>query len=84
MIRGPYCTGAVTPSAACTFVWQPQLHCTVSIWYSVVTAFTGGMSMTCRRSTAVTAGLSRLIDNGRPAITSKPKLHFITSGAISR
>ena len=26
MIRGPYCTGAVTPSGACAFVSQPQPH----------------------------------------------------------
>ncbi len=34
-------------------------HLTVSIWCSVVTAFTGGMSMTCRRSTAVTGAFFR-------------------------
>src|SRR5436190_10521813 len=59
MTRGPYCTGAVTPSGARAFVSQPQPHCTVSSWCSVVTAFTGGMSMTCRRSTAVTGALFR-------------------------
>ena len=59
MIRGPYWTGAVTPSGACAFVSQPQPHFTVSIWCSVVTAFTGGMSMTCLRSTAVTGAFLR-------------------------
>ena len=59
MIRGPYCTGAVTPSGACAFVSQPHPHFTVSIWCSVVTAFTGGMSMTCLRSTAVTGAFFR-------------------------
>ena len=59
MIRGPYCTGAVTPSGACAFVSQPHPHLTVSIWCSVVTALTGGMSMTCLRSTAVTGAFPR-------------------------
>jgi hypothetical protein len=59
MILGPYWTGAVTPSGACAFVSKPHPHFTVSIWCSVVTAFTGGMSMTCRRSTAVTGALFR-------------------------
>ena len=59
MIRGPYCTGAFTPSGACAFVSQPHPHFTVSIWCSVVTAFTGGMSMTCLRSTAVTGAFLR-------------------------
>src|SRR6185437_546466 len=59
MIAGPYWTGAVTPSGACAFVSQPHPHFTVSIWYSVVTAFTGGMSMTCRRSTAATGAFFR-------------------------
>ena len=53
MIRGPYCTGAVTPSGASAFVSRPQPHSRVSIRCSVVFAFTGGMSMTWRRSTAV-------------------------------
>ncbi len=58
-IRGPYCTGAVTPAGASALVASPQPHSSSIIWCSVVTAFTGGMSMTCRRSTAVTrrAGL---------------------------
>src|SRR5580693_832079 len=59
MIRGPYWTGALTPSGACAFVSQPHPHLTVSIWCPVVTAFTGGMSMTCRRSTAVTGAFFR-------------------------
>ena len=59
MIRGPYWTGAVTPSGACAFVSQPHPHFSVSIWCSVVTAFTGGMSMTCLRSTAVTGAFFR-------------------------
>ena len=59
MIRGPYCTGARTPSGARAFVSQPHPHFTVSIWCSVVTVFTGGMSMTCRRSTAVTGAFFR-------------------------
>ena len=59
MIRGPYWTGAFTPSGACAFVSQPHPHFTVSIWCSVVTAFTGGMSMTCLRSTAVTGAFFR-------------------------
>jgi hypothetical protein len=59
MIRGPYCTGAFTPSGACAFVSQPHPHFRVSTWCSVVTAFTGGMSMTCLRSTAVTGALLR-------------------------
>ena len=59
MIRGRYCTGAVTPAGASAFVSCPQPHSSVSIWCSVVTAFTGGMSMTCRRSTAVTAARFR-------------------------
>src|SRR5271165_908435 len=59
MTRGPYWTGAVTPSGAWAFVSHPQPHLTVSIWCSVVTAFTGGMSMTCRRSTAVTGAFFR-------------------------
>src|SRR5579859_6005666 len=59
MIRGPYWTGAFTPSGARAFVSQPQPHFTVSSWCSVVTAFTGGMSMTCRRSTAVTGAFFR-------------------------
>ena len=59
MILGPYWTGAFTPSGARAFVSHPQPHLTVSIWCSVVTALTGGMSMTCRRSTAVTGALFR-------------------------
>ncbi len=59
MIRGPYWTGAVTPSGACAFVSQPHPHFTVSIWCSVVTALTGGMSVTCLRSTAVTGAFFR-------------------------
>ena len=59
MIRGPYWTGAFTPSGARAFVSQPQPHFTVSTWCSVVTAFTGGMSMTCLRSTAVTGAFFR-------------------------
>src|ERR1700758_253158 len=59
MTRGPYWTGALTPSGAGAFVSQPHPHFTVSIWCSVVTAFTGGMSMTCRRSTAVTGAFFR-------------------------
>ena len=59
MIRGPYCTGALTPSGAAAFVSQPQPHFRVSIWCSVVTAFTGGISMTCLRSTAVTSAFRR-------------------------
>ena len=59
MIRGPYCTGAATPSGAGAFVSHPHAHFTVSSWCSVVTALTGGMSMTCRRSTAVTGAFFR-------------------------
>ena len=59
MIRGPYCTGALTPSGDGAFVSQPHPHFTVSIWCSVVTVFTGGMSMTCLRSTAVTGAFPR-------------------------
>ena len=59
MIRGPYCTGAVTPSGACAFVSRPQPHRSVSIWCSVVTVFTGGISMTWQRPTAVTAARFR-------------------------
>jgi hypothetical protein len=59
MIRGPYCTGAVTSAGASAFVSCPQPHNSVSIWCSVVTVLTGGMSMTCRRSTAVTAARFR-------------------------
>src|SRR5215469_9846175 len=55
MIRGPYCTGAVTPAGAPAFVSCPQPHSSVSIWCSVTSAFTGGVSMTWRRSTAVTS-----------------------------
>jgi hypothetical protein len=59
MIRGPYWTGAVTPSGACAFVSQPHPHFTVSIWCSVVTALTGCMSVTCLRSTAATGAFFR-------------------------
>lgn len=59
MIRGPYCTGALAPSGACAFVPQPQLQRTVSSRCPVVTGFTGGMPMTCRRSTAVTGAFFR-------------------------
>ena len=55
MIRGPYCTGAVTPAGAAAFVSCPQPHSNVSIWCSVTSALTGGMSMTWRRSTTVTS-----------------------------
>src|SRR5690349_7203818 len=59
MIRGPYWTGAFTPSGDAAFVSQPHPHFTVSIWCSVVTVFTGGTSMTCLRSTAVTGAFLR-------------------------
>jgi hypothetical protein len=59
MIRGPYCTGAVTPSGACAFVSHPHPHSSVSSWCSVVLARTGGMPITWRRSTAVTAARFR-------------------------
>jgi hypothetical protein len=55
MICGPYWAGAGTPSGASVLVSQPQPHFTVSIWCSVTSAFTGGMSMTWRRSVPVTS-----------------------------
>ena len=49
--RGPYCTGAVTPSGARPLVRAPQpRHSRSIIWCSVTSAFTGGISVTCRRS----------------------------------
>jgi hypothetical protein len=52
--RGPYCTGASTPCGAPALVRSPQLGHSISIiWCSVTSAFTGGISVTCRRSTPV-------------------------------
>jgi hypothetical protein len=53
MTRGPYWTGAGTPSGASALVSQP--HFTVSTRCSVTSAFTGGMPMTWRRSVPVTS-----------------------------
>ena len=52
--RGPYCTGAVTPSGASALVRSPQHgHSRSIIWCSVTSALTSGISVTCRRSAPV-------------------------------
>src|SRR5712691_2289550 len=59
--RGPYCTGAVTPSGARPLVRAPQLpHSSSTTRCSVTSALTGGISVTCRRSTPVSSAPSRL------------------------
>ena len=59
--RGPYCTGAFTPSGASASVRSPQHGHSISIiWCSVTSAFTGGISVTCRRSTPVSRAPSSL------------------------
>ena len=73
--RGPYCTGAVTPSGASALVLSPQhRHATSTSWCSVTSALTGGISVTCRRSIPVSCAPSRLAphpehDRGRCRIT---------------
>lgn len=58
--RGPYCTGAFTPSGACALVRAPQPpHSRSIIWCSVTSAFTGGISVTCRRSIPVSGAPPR-------------------------
>jgi len=97
MIREPYWTGAVTPSGACAFVSRPHPHFRVSTWCSVVTAFTGGMSMTCLRSTAVTgaffrdfpqqphlAGRYRTFLSGSPTAPSWPRAGLSVGLACGR
>ena len=58
--RGPYCTGAFTPSGACALVACPQhAHVFSIIWCSVTVAFTWGISVTCRRSIPVCSASAR-------------------------
>jgi hypothetical protein len=49
--RGPYRTGAVTPSGARPQVTVPQVHSSPIRRCSVTSALTGGISVTCRRIT---------------------------------
>ena len=64
--RGPYCTGAVTPSGASALVRSPQHgHCFSIIWCSVTSACTGGISVTCRRSIPVSCASSRPVPHSR-------------------
>src|SRR3954453_17214733 len=50
VIRGPYCTGAVTPSGATPHVVAPQQQRRAISWCSVTRTVIGGRSNTCRRS----------------------------------
>src|SRR5581483_707011 len=50
VIRGPYCTGAVTPSGATPQVVVPQPQRRAMSWCSVTRTVIGGKSNTCRRS----------------------------------
>ena len=59
--RGPYCTGAFTPSGAGPQVTVPQPHRLPIIWCSVISAFTGGISVTCRRIGRGSARLGQVL-----------------------
>jgi hypothetical protein len=49
VIRGPYCTGAVTPCGAVPHVVIPQAQRRATSWCSVTRTVIGGRSNTCRR-----------------------------------
>jgi hypothetical protein len=57
--RGPYCTGAATPSGARPQVTVPHAHRRPISRCSVTSAFTGGISVTCRRSAPASSAPSR-------------------------
>ena len=59
MIRGPYWTGAVTPSGAAAPVVAPQPQRRATNWCSVTRTAIGGSSNTCRRSTAASGHPAR-------------------------
>jgi hypothetical protein len=55
VIRGPYCTGAVTPSGAAPQVVTPQPQRRAINWCSVTRTVIDGTSNTCRRSAPTSA-----------------------------
>ena len=59
VIRGPYCTGALTPSGAVPLVAAPQLQRRVMSWCSVTCTVIGGRSNTWRRSIPTSAAPAR-------------------------
>ena len=59
VIRGPYCTGALTPSGAAPQVLAPQRQRRVMSWCSVTCTVIGGRSNTCRRSIPTSGAVAR-------------------------
>jgi hypothetical protein len=60
VIRGPYCTGAVTPSGAAAQVVAPQAQRRAMSWCSTTCTVIGGRSNTCRRSIPTSGAPARL------------------------
>src|SRR5919112_2988053 len=59
VIRGPYCTGAVTPCGAVPQVVVPQPQRRAMSWCSVTRTVIGGRSNTCRRSTPTSGAFTK-------------------------
>ena len=59
MIRGPYCTGALTPSGAVPQVVAPHAQRRAMSWCSITRTVIGGRSNTCRRSIPTSGASAR-------------------------
>ena len=60
MIRGPYCTGALTPSGAAPQVVVPHAQRRAMSWCSITCTVIGGRSNTWRRSIPTSGASARL------------------------
>ena len=60
VIRGPYSTGAVTPSGALPQVVAPHAQRRATSWCSITSSTIVGRSRTCRRSMPTSAAFARL------------------------
>lgn len=59
VIRGPYCTGAVTPGGAVPQVVLPHRQRRAISWCSLTCTVIGGRSNTCRRSIPTSGAVLR-------------------------